>query len=70
MKRGQWSTEEDEQLRSLARSGLSLTEIARQMERPKSSVRYRAMQIEIAIARDRNAMKAAPSPSSGLSRSG
>jgi hypothetical protein len=36
-----WSPAEDEQLRKLALSGLSLLEIAARMERTKSSVRAR-----------------------------
>jgi DNA-binding NarL/FixJ family response regulator len=49
-----WSTEEDERLRSLARSGLSIAEIAQQMQRSKPSIRARATKLTIAIARDRN----------------
>jgi hypothetical protein len=60
-----WSDEDDERLRKLAISGLSLAEIATQMERSKSSVRARALKMNIAIARDRNPMRSA-----GLSRSG
>jgi hypothetical protein len=52
-----WSDEDDQQLRSLAFSGFSLAEIAHQMVRSKSSVRSRALKIEIAIARDRNRMQ-------------
>jgi hypothetical protein len=53
-----WSDEEDQRLRSLAKSGLSLTEIAHEMQRGVSSVRSRARKYAIAIARDRNPMQA------------
>jgi hypothetical protein len=52
-----WSQEDDERLRQLAISGLSLAALAAEMERSKSSVRFRALKLEIAIARDRNAMQ-------------
>jgi hypothetical protein len=52
-----WSDEDDRQLRSLAFSGFSLVQIAHQMVRSTSSVRSRALKIEIAIARDRNPMQ-------------
>jgi hypothetical protein len=52
-----WSDEDDQQLRSLALSGFSLAQMAHQMVRSKSSVRSRALKIEIAIARDRNPMQ-------------
>lgn len=54
-----WSDEDDERLRKLAISGLSLAEIAAQMERSKSSVRARALKMNVAIARDRNPMHSA-----------
>jgi hypothetical protein len=60
-----WSPAEDERLRKLALSGLSLAEIARQMERSKSSVRSRALKIKVA-ARDRNPMQKTLRPSAGL----
>jgi hypothetical protein len=65
-----WSDEDDQQLRSLALSGFSLAEIAHQMMRGKSSVRSRALKIEIAIARDRNPMRKPQRPSAGALRSG
>jgi hypothetical protein len=65
-----WSDEDDQQLRSLALSGFSLAEIARQMARSKSSVRSRALKIEIAIARDRNPMQRPRKATAGLSSSG
>jgi hypothetical protein len=52
-----WSNEDDQLLRGLAVSGFSLAEIAHQMVRGKSSVRSRALKIEVAIARDRNPMQ-------------
>lgn len=51
-----WSVEDDERLRNLALSGFSLTEISNQMRRGTSSVRSRALKLNIALARDRNAM--------------
>jgi hypothetical protein len=63
-----WSDEDDQQLRSLAKSGLSLAEIAHQMRRSKSSVRSRALKITVVIARDRNPMQLPLRPSIGLSR--
>jgi hypothetical protein len=57
-----WSTADDERLRALARSGLSVGEIAKQMRRNASSVRTRATAIKIAVARDRKPPnKASPS---------
>jgi hypothetical protein len=66
----QWSDEEDRRLRSLAKSGLSLTEIAQQMQRGVSSVRSRARKNAIAIARDRNPMQAPIKTSTDLLDSG
>jgi hypothetical protein len=63
-----WSPAEDERLRKLALSGLSLLEIATRMERSKSSIRARALKMNIAIARDRNTMKKALRPSGGFPR--
>ena len=57
-----WSTAEDQQLRKLALSGLSLAQIAAQMQRGKSSVRTRALKLEIAIASDRNPMQELQKP--------
>jgi hypothetical protein len=61
-----WSAAEDERLRKLALSGLSLLEIAARMERTKSSVRARTLKMNIAIARDRNPMQKTLNPSAGL----
>ncbi len=52
-----WLPADDEMLRSLALRGLSENEIAAEMQRSKSSVRNHAKKANIAIARDRNAMK-------------
>jgi len=57
MSRSPWTTEEDRQLRKLAQAGLSLTEIAREVGRNQSSVRVRAIKLDIAIARDLNGMQ-------------
>jgi hypothetical protein len=66
-----WSDEDDQRLRSLALSGFSLAEIARQMLRGTSSVRSRALKMEIAIARDRNPMQGSKkTKTTGSSRSG
>jgi hypothetical protein len=65
-----WSDDDDRQLRSLALSGFTLAEIAHQMVRSKSSVRSRALKIEIAIARDRNPMRKPQRPFSDALRSG
>jgi hypothetical protein len=61
-----WSPVEDERLRKLALSGFSLGQIAGQMERSKSSVRTRALKMNIAIAYDRNPMQKPANPSAGL----
>jgi IS30 family transposase len=58
MKSIPWSRDEDERLRSLARSGLSLAQIADELQRRKSSVQARAKRMKIAVARDRNPMQA------------
>ena len=55
--RRQWTDDDDFQLRKLAQSGLSLTEIALEMSRNASTVRARALKLNIAIARDRNGAK-------------
>ena len=53
----EWSKEDVERLRSLARSGLSSTQIAEQMHRSKASVRVRAVKLNISIARGANPMQ-------------
>jgi hypothetical protein len=52
-----WPREDEETLRSLAKSGLSASQIAERMQRPKGSVRARAAKLDIAIAREGNLMK-------------
>jgi hypothetical protein len=52
-----WSPDDDERFRQLALTGLSLAAIADEMERSKATVRFRALKLKIAIARDRNAMQ-------------
>ena len=52
-----WSPEEDERLRKIARSGLSLVEIADELGRSKPAVYARAVKLNIVIARDRNPMQ-------------
>jgi hypothetical protein len=64
-----WSDEDDQQLRSLAQSGFSLTEIAHRMRRNVSSVRSRALKITVAIARDRNPMQGPRKAPAALLRS-
>jgi hypothetical protein len=54
-----WSPADDERFRTLARSGLSVREIAQQMQRNTSSVRTRAISMKVTIARDRNPAKKA-----------
>ena len=49
-----WTLDEDERLRKLALAGLSLRELALEMGRGTSSVRVRAIKLDIAIARDLN----------------
>ena len=55
-----WSQKQDEQLRVLASSGMSMAAIAKQMKRTKSAIRTRAAKLKIAIARDRNPMQRGP----------
>jgi hypothetical protein len=52
-----WTLDEDERLRNLALAGLSLRELALEMGRGTSSVRVRAMKLDVAIARDLNGMQ-------------
>jgi hypothetical protein len=58
MSSSEWSPEEDDLLRSMARSGLCLGEIVQKLRRSKSSVHSRATRLKITIARDRNASQA------------
>jgi hypothetical protein len=64
MKSIPWSPEEDERLRKLALSGLSMAEIAHELRRNRSSVNTRAAKLKIMMARDRNPMQARSSASS------
>src|ERR1700681_4236359 len=52
-----WSTEEDGQLRKLALSRASMSEIVGRMRRTRSAVRARAVKLKIAIAREQNPMQ-------------
>jgi len=54
-----WTLDDDEQLRMLARNGLSLAEPALEMERAASSVRTRALKLNVGMARDSNGMQKA-----------
>jgi hypothetical protein len=63
-----WSATDDERLRKLAAAGLSLTLIAAQIDRSTSSVRTRALNLGVTIARDRNPMKGPQLPSAGEPR--
>jgi hypothetical protein len=65
-----WTTEDDERLRSLAQSGIGLSEISRRMKRAKYSVRSRASKLDIPIARDRIVMQPSKRQSVSLSSSG
>ena len=48
-----WTPEQDNLLRSLARSGLGVTAIAERMGRRKAAIMNRAKTLEIAVAKDR-----------------
>ena len=56
MSRLPWSPAEDERLRKLALSGLSLQEIAAHMERNPASIRSRTRTLNVAVARGQNGM--------------
>jgi hypothetical protein len=60
-----WLPADDEWLRKLAAAGASLRQIAAQIGRSMSSVRTRALNLDVAIARDRNPMKGPQRPSAG-----
>jgi hypothetical protein len=55
--RSPWTADDDKQLRKLAQAGLSLRELALELGRSTSSVRTRALKLEVAIARDLNGMQ-------------
>ena len=57
MSRSPWTADDDKQLRKLAQAGLSLRELALELGRSTSSVRTRALKLEVAIARDLNGMQ-------------
>jgi hypothetical protein len=57
MSRGRWTEEEVERLRKLARAGLSLSQIGREMGRNVSSVWLKAQKRDIAIARDLSSIR-------------
>jgi hypothetical protein len=48
-----WSKDDDQLLRDLAKSGLSFSEIAVQMNRSRSVIRNHAEKLEIAVAKGR-----------------
>jgi hypothetical protein len=52
-----WSKEEEEELRKLARSGLSVPEIAKKMRRGAHSIRSCAAKLNIVIARAPSALR-------------
>jgi len=53
---GRWSNEEDQHLRSLARSGSSIRQIALRMNRSDTAIRRHAAELNIGIAGGRNVM--------------
>jgi hypothetical protein len=48
-----WTPEEDERLRALASSGVSVAEMAKQMKRSEEAVRSRAYRLKIVVAKSR-----------------
>ena len=52
-----WTSDDDDRLRELARSGIGMDEIAAHMNRTKWAVRGRAEKLKIPIARQENAMQ-------------
>ena len=57
MSRARWTEKDVERLRKLARTGLSLSQIGREMGRNVSSVRLQALKRDIAIARDLSSIR-------------
>jgi len=53
MKSIPWSPDEDERLRTLALSGASVAEMAKQMKRSEEAVRSRAYRLKIVVAKSR-----------------
>jgi hypothetical protein len=49
-----WGPEEDEHLRSLALSGASVAEMAKQIKRSEEAVRSRAYRLKIVVTNSRN----------------
>jgi hypothetical protein len=66
-KRRVWLRADDEGLRKMAAAGASLSQIAAQIGRSMSSVRTRALNLGVAIARNRNPVKGPQGPSAGVS---
>ena len=58
MKSIPWSPDEDERLRTLALSGASVAEMAKQMKRSEEAVRSRAYRLKIVVAKSRMRPKA------------
>jgi hypothetical protein len=54
MKSIPWSPDEDERLRTLALSGASVAEMAKQMKRSPEAVRSRAYRLKIVVAKSPN----------------
>ena len=49
-----WTPEEDERLRKLALTGISVAAMAKQMHRSMAAVRNRAARLKIVVAKSRN----------------
>jgi hypothetical protein len=48
-----WTLQEDDLLREMARSGLSVAEIGKRINRSLGSIRNRALRLDIVLAKDR-----------------
>ena len=57
MNRAAWTSAEEERLRKLAISGITIGEIAAAMGRTSAAIRYRAIKMNIAIASARHPMQ-------------
>jgi DNA-binding NarL/FixJ family response regulator len=57
MKRSPWTADDGDRLRQLARNGLSLAEIAREMSRNPATIRLQASRLNIAIGRHMNRLQ-------------
>jgi len=53
-----WTPKEDERLRALALSRISVAAMAEQMKRSKAAVRNRARRLKIVVAKSRLGLKA------------